>query len=90
MLMKHHSGHQFTGMDLLDLRKAPRYRLDLDRLTQLQLLMKAADEIDLSQRLEEQAKKAGFLHHLNSFSDTQYVALRNSAAVSLILFITPR
>lgn len=80
MLMKHHSGHQFTGIDFADLRKAPRYRLDIERLKQLELLMKATDEIDLSQHLEEQAKKAVFLHHLNSFSNRQYVFLTHRVA----------
>lgn len=79
-LMKHHSGHLSTGIDMLDLRKAPQYRLGHERVCQLTLLMKAADEIDLSQRLEEQAKKASFLHHLNSFSDTQYVLLTHRIA----------
>lgn len=75
MLMNHHPGHLSTGIDLFDLRNAPRYALGQERIVQLALLMKAADELDLSQRLDEQAKKASFLHHLNSFSPTQYVFL---------------
>ncbi len=79
VLMQHHPAHQWTGIEAFDLRRRPAYQLG-DRLASLELLMKAADEIDLSHSLDEQAKKAAFLHHLNSFSDTQYIFVTHRIA----------
>lgn len=68
-LMKEHPAHLTESIDRLDLRHT--YQLG-DRLKQLMFLMRAADGIDLSHRLDEQRHKTNFLFQLNSASDTQY------------------
>lgn len=77
-LMKQHSGHQWEGMEVLDLRRS--YRLGADRLKQLVFLMRAADGVDLSHSLDEQRHKTNFLVQLNSVSDTQYAFFTHRVA----------
>lgn len=77
-LMKQHSGHQWEGMEVLDLRRS--YRLGADQLKQLVFLMRAADGVDLSHSLDEQRHKTNFLVQLNSVSDTQYAFFTHRVA----------
>ncbi|WP_110515527.1 type I-D CRISPR-associated protein Cas10d/Csc3 [Herpetosiphon llansteffanensis] len=79
-LMQRHSGHTWTGVQALNLNNQPKFKLPMDRLDKLVLLMRAADGIDLSQTLEEQRHKDQFLHSINTFSNQQYTFWRHRVA----------
>ncbi len=81
LLMRQHSRHHFVGTpDMLDLRRAGRYGLDMARLKQLIHLIRGADNVDLSDTLEEQRHKDIFLYELNVASETQYTFVRHRIA----------
>ena len=79
-LMQRHSGHNWTGVQALNLKNQPKFKLPMERLDQLVLLMRAADGIDLSHTLEEQRHKEQFLHSINTFSPQQYAFWRHRVA----------
>lgn len=79
-LMQRHSGHNWTGVQALNLKNQPKFKLPMERLDQLVLLMRAADGIDLSHTLEEQRHKDQFLHSINTFSTQQYAFWRHRVA----------
>lgn len=80
-LMRQHSGHLFGGIhETLDLRKAPRYGLQHERVQELVHLMRAADKVDLSHTLAEQRCKKDFLDQLNAISATQYTFVTHRVA----------
>lgn len=66
-LVRGHSGHAHSGGDRLIASRDLEYGLGLDRVNALLHLMRAADIIDLSHTLEDQAHKATFLSHLNAY-----------------------
>ncbi|MCB0044305.1 MAG: type I-D CRISPR-associated protein Cas10d/Csc3 [Caldilineaceae bacterium] len=66
-LIRGHGASYHAGGERLFVRRNPEYRLGLDRINALVKLMKAADRIDLSHTLEEQAHKDKFLSELNAF-----------------------
>jgi len=66
-LVRAHSGHHHSGGERLIAKRAPAYRLGLDRVNALVHLMRAADVVGLSHTLEERTRKADFLGHLNAY-----------------------
>ncbi len=66
-LVRGHSGHQHAGGERWVVKRAAEYRLGLERVNALLHLMRAADVVDLSHTLEERARKADFLSHLNAY-----------------------
>jgi len=66
-LVRGHSGHHHSGGERLFVKRTHEYGLGLDRVNALLYLMRAADVIDLSHTLDEQAHKADFLGNLNTF-----------------------
>ena len=77
-LVRGHSGHHHAGGERLIVKRASVYGLGLERVNALLHLMRAADIIDLSHTLEEEARKADFLGHLNAYladsgQDRQYI-----------------
>jgi len=66
-LIRGHSGHAHSGGERLIASRDPEYGLGLDRVNALLHLMRAADIVDLSHTLEEQAHKTTFLSHLNAY-----------------------
>ncbi len=66
-LVRGHSGHQHAGGERWVVKRAGEYRLGLGRVNALLHLMRAADVVDLSHTLEEQAHKADFLGYLNAY-----------------------
>ena len=66
-LVRGHSGHFHHGGERWIAKRDPVYGLGLDRVNALLHLMRAADVVDLSHTLEERAKKAEFLGHLNAY-----------------------
>jgi CRISPR-associated protein Csc3 len=69
VLVRGHSGHYHTYGETLDKNYNP-YRLPKNRVeTYLVPIIRAIDVIDLSKTLEERAKKADFLKHINSILD---------------------
>ncbi len=80
-LMRQTSGRLFGGLhETLDLRKAPRYGLEHERVQELVHLMRAADKVDLSHTLAEQRHKNDFLDELNAISATQYTFVTHRVA----------
>ncbi|MBP8250769.1 MAG: type I-D CRISPR-associated protein Cas10d/Csc3 [Herpetosiphon sp.] len=69
-LMQRHSGHTWTGANVLNLTTS-RFKLHPDRLHKLLTLIRAVDAADLSQTLDEVKHKDTFLRHLNEFVDDQ-------------------
>ncbi len=66
-LVRGHSGHHHAGGERLIVKRAAEYRLGLERVNALLHLMRAADVVDLSHTVGEQAHKADFLGHLNAY-----------------------
>ena len=66
-LVRGHSGHHHSGGERWIAKRAPTYGLGLERVNALVHLMRAADVVDLSHRLEESARKSDFLGHLNAY-----------------------
>ncbi|MDE0301288.1 MAG: type I-D CRISPR-associated protein Cas10d/Csc3 [Candidatus Poribacteria bacterium] len=72
VLVRAHSGYHNTYDETLDLAYNP-YSHDRDRLLNYLIpIIRAMDVIDLSKTLEERAKKADFLKHINRILDVQY------------------
>ncbi len=72
VLVRAHSGYHNTYDETLDLAYNP-YSHDRDRLLHYLIpIIRAMDVIDLSKTLEERAKKADFLKHINRILDVQY------------------
>ena len=72
VLVRAHSGYHNTYDETLDLNYDP-YLHDKTRIMEcLVSIIRAMDVIDLSKTLEEQAKKADFLKHINRILDIQY------------------
>ena len=66
-LVRGHSGHHHSGGERLVVKRTLEYGLGLDGVNALLHLMRAADIIDLSHTLDEQAHKAAFLGNLNAY-----------------------
>lgn len=66
-LIRGHSGHYHVGGEMLIPKRAAVYTLGMERVATLIKLMQAADVIDLSHTLTEQAHKQTFLSHLNTY-----------------------
>lgn len=66
-LIRGHSGSYHSGGERLFAYRDDEYGLGLDRVNALLNLMRAADRIDLSHTLDEQAHKDKFLSDLNAF-----------------------
>ena len=72
VLVRAHSGYHNTYDETLDLNYDP-YSHDKTRIMEcLVPIIRAMDVIDLSKTLEERAKKADFLKHINRILDVQY------------------
>jgi CRISPR-associated protein Csc3 len=71
LLIRSHSGHYHTDGEWL-IRKHNPYRLPRERLEVLRALIKALDDLDMSDTLTERDHKQGFLTFLNTQTEKQY------------------
>ena len=71
LLIRSHSGHYHTDSEWL-IRKHNPYRLPRERLDLLRALIKALDDLDMSDTLTERDHKQGFLAFLNTQTEKQY------------------
>lgn len=71
LLIRSHSGHYHTDAEWL-IRKHNPYRLPRERLEMLRVLIKALDDLDMSDTLTERDHKQGFLAFVNTQTDKQY------------------
>ncbi|MCP4165893.1 MAG: type I-D CRISPR-associated protein Cas10d/Csc3 [Chloroflexi bacterium] len=62
-----HGGSTQTSGEMLVVKRAPAYKLGMQRVQALRNLMKAVDIIDLSHTLDERQHKQTFLTHLNTY-----------------------
>jgi len=71
MLIRSHSGHYHTDAEWLVKAHNP-YRLSRERLEMLRSLIKALDDLEMSDTLIERDHKQGFLAFLNTCTKKQY------------------